>query len=67
MTEEQFILIARLLKSRDPVKSAVRKVIFENTTNASAAKIFGASPQSVHRSTKRFTALHADICKVFNK
>lgn len=67
MTEEEFELIARLLKSKEPVISGVHQVLFENSTNADAARAIGATPQAVHRSTKRFLALHKDICEAFKK
>lgn len=65
MTKSEFSLIARLLRSKDPVISAVRMVIFDNVDNAEAARAVGATPQAVHRSTKRFIALHKEICEAF--
>ncbi len=65
MTPTEFALIARLLKSKEPVISAVRMVLFDNTTNADAARAVDATPQAVHRSTKRFLSLHKDICEAF--
>lgn len=65
MTKEEFELIARLLRSKEPVISAVRSVIIEDMDNAVAARAFGVTPQAVHRSTKRFRALHQEICEAF--
>lgn len=67
MTLTEFDLIARLLKSKEPIISAVRMVIFEGVANAEAARAVGCTPQSVHRSTKRFMALHEEICSAFKK
>ena len=67
MTKTEFDLIARLLKSKEPVISAVGLVIFQGTTNADAARAVGCTPQAVHRSTKRFIALHKEICTAFEK
>lgn len=67
MTKTEFNLIARLLKSKEPVISAVRLVIFEDTANADAARAVGCTPQAVHRSTKRFQTLHKEICAAFKK
>lgn len=65
MTKTEFNLIARLLKSKEPVISAVRLVIFKDMANADAARAMDCTPQAVHRSTKRFMALHKEICEAF--
>jgi TrfB plasmid transcriptional repressor len=67
MTHEQFILIARLLRSHKSTISAVRMVIFDKVANAEAARKVGSTPQAVHRSTKRFLALHEAIKRVYKK
>ena len=67
MTESEFKLIARLLRSKEPVISAVRMVIFDQADNAEAARAVGVTPQAVHRSTGRFLALHKEICSAFKK
>ena len=67
MTKQEFDLIARLLKSKEPVISAVGLVIFKDMANADAARAVGCTPQAVHRSTKRFMALHKEICIAFKK
>jgi hypothetical protein len=65
MTSSEFNLIARLLKSKEPTISAVRLVLLKGVANAEAARIAGCTPQSAHRSAKRFMALHADIRAAF--
>lgn len=67
MTREEFKLIARLLKSKEPVITAVGLVLFDGMANADAARAVGCTPQAVHRSTKRFLALHKEICTAFKK
>ena len=67
MTQSEFELIARLLRSKEPVITGVRMVIFDQVDNAEAARAIGATPQAVHRSTKRFLALHKEICSAFKK
>lgn len=67
MTREEFKLIARLLKSKEPVITAVGLVLFSDLANADAARAVGCTPQAVHRSTKRFLALHKEICETFKK
>jgi hypothetical protein len=67
MTRQEFELIARLLKSKEPVISAVGLVLFNGMPNADAARAVSCTPQAVHRSTKRFLALHKEICATFKK
>lgn len=66
MTKPEFDLIADLLKSSEPVISGVRLVIFDGQKNAQAARLVGVTPQSLHRSTARFLALHKEISKVYS-
>jgi hypothetical protein len=54
MNRKEFDLFARLLRSKEPVISGVRMVIFDKLDNAEAARAVGCTPQAVHRSTKRF-------------
>jgi hypothetical protein len=67
MTNAEFELIARLLKSKEPVTSGARLVILRNVPNAEAARAVGATPQSVHRSVKRVLEVHDEIAKTFSK
>lgn len=67
MTKSEFDLIARILRSKEPVITGVRLVIFDKFDNAQAARAVEITPQALHRSTKRFLAMHADICKAFKK
>lgn len=65
MIKSEFDLIARLIKSKEPMISAVRLVIFNSVANAEAARTVGCTPQAVHRSTKRFLVTHKEICAAF--
>ena len=65
MTKQQFDFIARMLRSKEPVISGVRLVIFKDMDNAEAARQSGVTPQSLHRSTGRFLAMHQEICETF--
>lgn len=67
MNRKEFELIARLLKSKEPVITAVGLVLFDGMANVDAARAVGCTPQAVHRSTKRFFALHKEICTAFSK
>jgi hypothetical protein len=65
MTKNEFDLIARLLRSKEPAITAVRMVIFDQVSNAEAARLVASTPQAVHRSTKRFMAMHKEISAAF--
>ena len=67
MTAHEFELIARLLKSKEPVTAGARLVLLRSVPNAEAARAVGATPQSVHRSAKRFAEMHQEILKAFAK
>jgi hypothetical protein len=67
MTKDEFELIARLLKSKEPVTSGARLVLLRDVPNAEAARFVGAAPQSVHRSAKRILEVHEKIVKTFAK
>lgn len=47
MTPAQFDLVAELLRSRDPVRSAARLVLIDGASTTSAAGHAGVSSQSV--------------------
>lgn len=67
MTLQQFELLARLLRSKEPVTTGVRLVLLHKVPNAEAARTAGATPQSVHRAAKRFVELHDEICATYKK
>ena len=67
MTQQQFELLARLLRSKEPVTTGARLVLLHNVPNAEAARTVGVTAQSVHRAAKRFTVLHHEILKTYKK
>lgn len=67
MTPAQFDLIAMLLKSREPIRTAARMVLLDHVSNADAARSVDAAPQSVHRTVRRFNEVHAAIEKLYGK
>lgn len=67
MTSSEFELIAKLIKSREPVTTGARLVLLEKLANADAARAAGATPQPVHRSVKRFAKIHREITQTFSK
>jgi hypothetical protein len=67
MTKQQFDFLARLLKSKEPVTTGARLVLLHGVPNADAARTAGATPQSVHRSAKRFAELHEEILATYKR
>lgn len=61
MTPAQFEAIATLISSRDPAKSAVRRVLVDGIANIEAAGEFGISRQSVGNTLARFRAADSTI------
>lgn len=67
MTKDQFELLAKLLRSKEPVTTGARLVLLDGVHNAEAARSAGVTPQSVHRAAKRFGELHEEICGTYDK
>lgn len=67
ITQPQFELLARLLKSKEPVTTGARLVLLDGVPNAEAARLAGTTPQSVHRSAKRFVELNEEIISTYKK
>ena len=61
MTLEQFEVIAKLLRSKEPVKTAVRLVLVDGMTKAEAAREAGVSPASCNNSVVRYQAADMEI------
>jgi hypothetical protein len=60
MTREEFKLITRLLKSKEPVITAVGLVLFDDMANADAARSVGCTRcLLVHRSRQASPHLRA--------
>lgn len=67
MTPKQFELLARVLRSKEPVTTGVRLVLLHGVPNAEAARSASVTAQSVHRSARRFMALHEDISQAYTR
>lgn len=61
MTLKQFEVIAKLLRSKEPVKTAARLVLVEGMSNAEAAREARVSPQSCSNSVVRYQAADMEI------
>lgn len=66
----QFKVIASLLRSRDPAKSAAEMVLVKGLTIAQAAKKSQVGtkpvlPQTVNNAVTRFKAAHTRICEAY--
>lgn len=61
MTPEQFELIAKLIRSREPAKTVARYVLVEGISNAKAAAETGLSAQSVSNTLARFKSADYEI------
>ena len=57
----QFDVIATLISSREPTKSAARRVLVDGIAQAEAAREFVLSPQTVNRTVRRFNNADALI------
>lgn len=56
MTNEQFDVIAQLIRSREPTKSAARMVLIDKIANVVAASKWNLKTQSVANTVARFRA-----------
>lgn len=65
MNVEEFTLIAKLLRSKDPVRTAAMLVLVDGKTGVEAAHATGVSPSSVSNSIKRFRNTDAEIRRVY--
>lgn len=65
LTLEQFNLIAKLIKSRDPAKRGARLVLVEGMSNTEAYTDAGISPQSLSNTLGRYRKTKRDIEAAF--
>jgi hypothetical protein len=61
----QFEAIATLISSREPAKSAARRVLVDCIGNSEAAREFGLSKQSVSNTVGRFRAAESTILTAY--
>jgi hypothetical protein len=62
MTEDQFNVVADLIRSQEPVRSAARKVLLEGVGVAAAARDIGVSTSSASNATRRIRVAFGKIC-----
>ena len=67
MNEREFDLIAKLIRSRDPARTAARLVIVSGYSNKEAAEEAGCAYNSVTNTVARFRATLRDIVAVFGR
>lgn len=65
MNLAQFEAIATLISSREPAKSAARRVLVDGVENIEAAREFDLSRQSVSNTVGRFRAAEATILTAY--
>lgn len=56
MTSEQFEVLANLMRSREPAKTAARLVLVDGMAGVEAARQAGVTPQSVSNAVGRYRA-----------
>ncbi len=66
MEPVQFDVIAKLIRARDPSKSAARRHLVDGITQADAAREFGLVPQSVYSTVKRFNIADELILEAYS-
>lgn len=67
MTPEQFEVVADLIRSREPAKSAARMILLESVRVVDAAEATGISAASASNTATRFRAAHAKILSAYAK
>lgn len=65
MKAAQFDAIAVLISSREPTKSAARRVLVDGLAPADAAREFALRPQSVSNTLRRFRSAEDTILAAF--
>lgn len=66
MRAAQFDVIAVLISSREPAKSAARRVLVDGIAPGEAAREFELKPQSVSNTLRRFRDADALIQKAYS-
>lgn len=66
MKAAQFDAIAILISSREPTKSAARRVLVDDIAPADAGREFGISRQSVGNTVARFKAAEQTILSAYS-
>lgn len=61
MTRAQFNVVAELLRSREPVRTAARLVLVEGATTKDAAEAAGMQPNAVSNALSRYRNAHKKL------
>lgn len=67
MALEQFEIVAELLRSREPVRTAVRMVLVGGIVTKEAAAATGLAPQSVSNALRRYRNAHNKLLFAYKK
>lgn len=65
LTKKQFDLIADMMRSREPARTAAYMVLVQGRTNQQAIAKTELSPASVSNTLGRYRETHKKICKVY--
>ena len=65
MTQAQFEVVAGLLRSREPVRTAARLVLVEGATTKDAAGAAGMQPNAVSNALGRYRNAHLKILSAY--
>lgn len=61
MTQAQFEVVAELLRSREPVRTAAKLVLLDGKTTKDAAAATGMQPNAVSNALTRYRNAHAKL------
>lgn len=67
MTSDQFDVLARLTRGREPARSAVKRVLVDGISQADAAREFGMPPSALGNSVRRYRAFDALVRAAYLK
>lgn len=67
LTATEFDVVAKLLQSKEPAKTAARMVLVEGVSPAEAARVAGVLPPSVSRAVRRCRETHDFILSAYAK
>lgn len=67
LTKKQFDLIAKLIQSKEPPRTAAYLVLVKGRSNQEAIAETGLSPQSVSNTLGRYRRTHQEILSVYTK
>lgn len=62
MTEDQFTVVADLIRSQEPVRSAARQILLEGARVSVAARDAGVSTSSASNTVRRIRAAFSKVC-----